>query len=166
MINQKTLAQIWFLVPPPVTAAVAYRRLSIASPYLVLPSAYPFGVVGRVLYGSGVFVILIPYRMLPRMIINPVTASWWAITYPSAAFAISTAEYYEEMQSKVLLAFVYVFSSIAWVFFLYVSIGTLWSLVTGEYFVDPRLDKYVVRTEEGSDEEAKNVDDALLEGEQ
>lgn len=83
-IPKKLYPTLFILVAPPAVGLIAWLQLT-----------QELGVFGRVLYFIALFFMLILLVQVPKFAKLPFALSWWAYSFPVAAFTIATYLYAE-----------------------------------------------------------------------
>jgi tellurite resistance protein len=88
-LPEKLLPTLFIMIAPPAVGFIAYLKLNQ-------------GVVdnfAHILYYAAMFLVLLLVSQLPRFARIPFFVSWWAYSFPIAAFTIGTLIMFEQSQT-------------------------------------------------------------------
>ena len=88
-LPEKLLPTLFIMIAPPAVGFIAYLKLNQ-------------GIVdnfAHILYYAAMFLVLLLVSQLPRFARIPFFVSWWAYSFPIAAFTIGTLIMYEQTQT-------------------------------------------------------------------
>jgi tellurite resistance protein len=83
-IDERLMPTLFILIAPPAVGFIAYARLG-----------GELDTLGRVLYGSGLFLTLLLLTQVRRFARLKFFLSWWAYSFPLAAISIASMRMYE-----------------------------------------------------------------------
>lgn len=89
-LPQNLLPTLFILIAPPAVGFIAYQRLSGGA----------FDAVAHILYYTALFLVILLLTQFGRFARLPFFISWWAYSFPLAAFTIATMFMYEHTGSK------------------------------------------------------------------
>jgi tellurite resistance protein len=109
------LARLLFVQPPMPERLIPTFCIFLAPPavsflsWLLLTGQHPGGAeldaMGQILYGIGLFFAVFLASQIRRFVRLPFYLSWWAFSFPTAAFATATMVYAQFMNSVWMQAF-------------------------------------------------------------
>lgn len=88
-LPQNLLPTLFILIAPPAVGFIAYQRLSGGA----------FDALAHVLYYTALFLVILLLTQFGRFARLPFFISWWAYSFPLAAFTIATMLMYQHTQS-------------------------------------------------------------------
>jgi len=89
-LPQNLLPTLFILIAPPAVGFIAYQRLSGGA----------FDAFAHILYYTALFLVILLLTQFGRFARLPFFISWWAYSFPLAAFTIATMFMYEHTGSK------------------------------------------------------------------
>lgn len=121
----KLIPTLAILIAPPAVAFISYVKLT-------------GGVdnFAKVLLYFGVFTFLLLLTFLNRFFSVPFFMSWWAYTFPMAAFTISVVLYYKSTNLSFFSGFAMVMLVLTFLVILTVAIKTIQAAVKGEICIE------------------------------
>lgn len=88
-LPQNLLPTLFILIAPPAVGFIAYQRLTGGA----------FDALAHVLYYTALFLVVLLLTQFGRFARLPFFISWWAYSFPLAAFTIATMLMYQHTQS-------------------------------------------------------------------
>jgi len=88
-LPQNLLPTLFILVAPPAVGFIAYQRLSDGA----------YDTLAHILYYTALFLVLLLVTQIGRFVRLPFFISWWAYSFPLAAFTIASMIMYEHTQA-------------------------------------------------------------------
>jgi len=123
-LPQNLLPTLFILIAPPAVGFIAYQRLTGGAD----------DALAHILYYTALFLVILLSTQIGRFARLPFFISWWAYSFPLAAFTVATMLMYEKTQSSffewlsvvMLVVVTLLISLLAW--------RTLRAAVTGQLF--------------------------------
>lgn len=91
-LPQNLLPTLFILIAPPAVGFIAYQRLTGGA----------YDALAHVLYHTALFLVLLLVTQIGRFARLPFFISWWAYSFPLAAFTIASMLMYEHTQAEVM----------------------------------------------------------------
>lgn len=91
-LPQNLLPTLFILIAPPAVGFIAYQRLTGGA----------YDVLAHVLYYTALFLVLLLLTQVGRFARLPFFISWWAYSFPLAAFTIASMLMYEHTQAEAM----------------------------------------------------------------
>jgi len=91
-LPQNLLPTLFILIAPPAVGFIAYQRLTGGA----------YDALAHVLYYTALFLVLLLVTQIGRFARLPFFISWWAYSFPLAAFTIASMLMYEHTQAEVM----------------------------------------------------------------
>jgi len=88
-LPEKLLPTLFIMIAPPAVGFIAYLKLNQGG----------FDNFAHILYFAAMFLVLLLVSQLPRFARIPFFVSWWAYSFPIAAFTIGTIIMFEQSQT-------------------------------------------------------------------
>ncbi len=124
-LPDKLLPTLFILIAPPAVGFISYVKLT-----------GDLDAFGRVLYYGALFLTLLLFLQIPRLIRLPFYLSWWAYSFPLAAIAIATLLMHEMTQLGVFSVLAWIFLGILYAVVIYLIARTLYAISHGQICVE------------------------------
>lgn len=122
-LPQKFIPTLFILLAPPAVGMLAYLSLN----------GHRLDPVAEGLFGMAAFTALLLATMARQFLAVPFAISWWAYTFPSAAFAVATVSYHDAVGGPVTLAAAWLVLLLATAIIARVFLATLKVTPTGVF---------------------------------
>lgn len=111
-LPQNLLPTLFILVAPPAVGFIAYQRLSGGA----------YDAFAHILYYTALFLVLLLLTQIGRFARLPFFISWWAYSFPLAAFTVATMIMYQHtgnlffewLSGIMLIAITFLIAMLAW----------------------------------------------------
>jgi tellurite resistance protein len=123
-LPEKLLPTLFIMIAPPAVGFIAYLKLNQ-------------GVVdnfAHILYYAAMFLVLLLVSQLPRFAKIPFFVSWWAYSFPIAAFTIGTIIMFEQSQTLFFQTLSYLMLTLVSILLSVLIVKTVNAAIKGSIF--------------------------------
>jgi tellurite resistance protein len=122
----RLLPTLFILLAPPAVGFLAWLKLSGGT----------LDSFGRILYYSAAFILVLLIMQLGKFARLGFFLSWWAYSFPFAAFTVATMAMAEQLQSNLFRGLSYLLLALCTVLILGLVIVTLRAMHSGKVFIE------------------------------